>query len=446
MHQDSIDFVLAPGEGLHRGLSCAPLHVVDPKNGQFPLSHHAMLPTGELVGYGGDEDDLVGLEQWESGADSAEGAGCFRQSQQMGRAHPIEEPKTYGRWDIEIRAGIQIQETNPFGSARERSNDPDFDGAVTSEHKYRICRRCCPVDHISDRRRDARHRFGALRAWVGRVRCPTNLGQVTAIIDVESPRREEIDHTRKAERLRRTLLTRSMGSGACRDTHHRNRFHRHSQEPVDTDCPVGSAVATRAATDRRSWSAVGRNGVSRPVRPPNVEPSSAPRTSWSAAYRCGCDSVAHESPRVRHVTIQRMDHVGIVVDDLEAAIAFFVELGMELDGGTTPVEGDWVDRVVGLDEVRVEIAFVRTPDGDGRLELTKFHNPMATTAEPNAPANTFGLRRIMFAADDIDEVVARMRAHGAELVGEVAQYEDLYRLCYLRGPGGIIVALAEQLR
>jgi len=146
------------------------------------------------------------------------------------------------------------------------------------------------------------------------------------------------------------------------------------------------------------------------------------------------------------VTIQRMDHVGVVVDDLEAAIAFFVELGMELDGGTTPVEGDWVDRVVGLDEVRVEIAFVRTPDGYGRLELTKFHNPTATTAEPNAPANTFGLRRIMFAVDDIDDVVARMRAHGAELVGEVAQYEDLYRLCYLRGPEGIIVALAEQLR
>ena len=125
------------------------------------------------------------------------------------------------------------------------------------------------------------------------------------------------------------------------------------------------------------------------------------------------------------VTIQRMDHVGVVVDDLEAAIVFFVELGMELDGGTTPVEGDWVDRVVGLDDVRVEIAFVRTPDGNGRLELTKFHNPRATTAEPNAPANTFGLRRIMFAVDDIDDVVARMHAHGAQLVGEVAQYEDL---------------------
>lgn len=145
------------------------------------------------------------------------------------------------------------------------------------------------------------------------------------------------------------------------------------------------------------------------------------------------------------MTILRMDHVGVVVDDLEAAIAFFVELGMELDGGTTPVEGDWVNRVVGLDEVRVEVAFVRTPDGHGRLELTKFHNPTATTAEPNAAPNTFGLRRIMFAVDDIDDVITRVRAHGGEPIGDVAQYEDLYRLCYLRGPGGIIVALAEEL-
>ena len=116
-----------------------------------------------------------------------------------------------------------------------------------------------------------------------------------------------------------------------------------------------------------------------------------------------------------------------------------------LDGGTTAVEGEWVARVVGLDDVRAEVALVRTPDGHGRLELTKFHNPSATTAEPNAPANTFGLRRIMFAVDDVDAVVARMRAHGAELVGEVAQYEVLNRLCYLRGPDGIIVALAEQV-
>ena len=139
-----------------------------------------------------------------------------------------------------------------------------------------------------------------------------------------------------------------------------------------------------------------------------------------------------------------MDHVGVVVDDLDGAIAFFVELGMEAEEKSS-VAGPWVDSVVGLDDVRVDIAFVRTPDGHGRLELTKFHNPVATTAEPNAPANTIGLRRLMFAVDDIDEVVARMQAHGAELVGEVAQYEDIYRLCYVRGPEGIIVGLAEQL-
>ncbi len=145
------------------------------------------------------------------------------------------------------------------------------------------------------------------------------------------------------------------------------------------------------------------------------------------------------------MTVQRMDHVGVVVDDLAAAIAFFVELGLELEG-EMPVEGEWVDRVVGLDGVRVDIAMLRTPDGHGRLELTKFHNPAAARAEPgDAPANTLGLRNVMFAVDDIDDVVARLRAHGAELFGDVAQYEDKYRLCYLRGPAGIIVALAEQL-
>ncbi len=145
------------------------------------------------------------------------------------------------------------------------------------------------------------------------------------------------------------------------------------------------------------------------------------------------------------MTIQRMDNVGIVVDDLEAATAFFIELGMELDG-EAPVEGAWVDRVVGLDGVRVDIAMVRTPDGHSRLELTKFHTPAAARAEPiNAPANTLGIRRIMFAVDDIADVLARLQARGAELVGEVEQYEDSYRLCYVRGPEGIIVALAEQL-
>ncbi|MEH0971469.1 VOC family protein [Micromonospora sp. CPCC 205546] len=145
------------------------------------------------------------------------------------------------------------------------------------------------------------------------------------------------------------------------------------------------------------------------------------------------------------MTLQRMDHVGIVVEDLDAAAAFFVELGMELEG-RGPVEGRWVDRVVGIDDVRVEIAMMRTPDGHGRLELTKFEAPAATSAEPEiAPPNTLGIRRIMFAVDDIEDVLARLRTHGAELVGEVAQYENRYRLCYVRGPEGIIVALAEQL-
>jgi catechol 2,3-dioxygenase-like lactoylglutathione lyase family enzyme len=145
------------------------------------------------------------------------------------------------------------------------------------------------------------------------------------------------------------------------------------------------------------------------------------------------------------MTIQRMDHVGIVVGDLQAAIAFFVELGMELEV-EMPVEGSWVDHVVGLDHVRVDIAMMRTPDGHGRLELTRFNTPPAVSSEPEAaPPNTLGIRRIMFAVQDIEDVVARLRTHGAELVGELDQYEDLYRLCYVRGPDGIIVALAEQL-
>jgi len=145
------------------------------------------------------------------------------------------------------------------------------------------------------------------------------------------------------------------------------------------------------------------------------------------------------------MTIQRMDNVGIVVDDLEAAMAFFVELGMELEG-KAQIEGLWADRTVGLDGVRSDIAMMRTPDGHGRLELTKYHTPAAVRAEPKSPPpNTLGLHRVMFAVDDIDDVFARLRGHGAELLGELAQYEDSYRLCYLRGPAGIIVALAEQL-
>jgi catechol 2,3-dioxygenase-like lactoylglutathione lyase family enzyme len=146
------------------------------------------------------------------------------------------------------------------------------------------------------------------------------------------------------------------------------------------------------------------------------------------------------------MTLQRMDNVLIVVDDLAAAKAFFVALGMELEGETT-VEGPAVDRLVGLQNVRATLALLRTPDGHGRIELDKFHTPEAVRAAPkNAPVNTLGIRRIMFAVDDIEDVLARLRADGAELIGEVVQYEDTYRLCYIRGPEGIIIGLAEQLR
>ncbi len=145
------------------------------------------------------------------------------------------------------------------------------------------------------------------------------------------------------------------------------------------------------------------------------------------------------------MTLKRMDNVLIVVEDLEAVKAFFIELGMELEG-EMPLQGRSVDRLVGLENVRCEIATLRTPDGHGRVELDKFHAPAAVRAEPkDAPVNALGIRRIMFAVDDVEDVLARLRAHGAALIGEVVQYEDSYRLCYIRGPEGIIVALAEQL-
>ncbi|WP_433469426.1 VOC family protein [Spirillospora sp. CA-128828] len=140
-----------------------------------------------------------------------------------------------------------------------------------------------------------------------------------------------------------------------------------------------------------------------------------------------------------------MDNIGIIVDDLEAVIAFFVELGLELEGRAL-VEGRWAARLVGLDDQRVDIAMMRTPDGHGRIELAKYHIPKAIGGVPeDAPVNTLGIRRIMFTVDDIDDAIARLLAHGAELVGEVVQYEDSYRLCYVRGPEGIVVALAEEL-
>ena len=144
------------------------------------------------------------------------------------------------------------------------------------------------------------------------------------------------------------------------------------------------------------------------------------------------------------MTIRRMDHVGVVVDDLAAAKAFFLELGLTLQG-EGQVEGGWVDRVVGLEGIRVEYAMVETPDGHGRLELVKFHSPSALGGDGHAPPNTLGVRHVAFEVDDIDATVATVRARDGELVGEVENYEDIYRLCYVLGPEGIIVELAERI-
>ena len=145
------------------------------------------------------------------------------------------------------------------------------------------------------------------------------------------------------------------------------------------------------------------------------------------------------------MALPRLDNVAIVVDDLDAAVAFFAEIGLEVEN-RAHIEGVYADQTVGLDGVRSEIVMMRTPDGTGRLELTRYEAPAAVSADPPAPpANTLGLHRIMFAVDDIDDTIARLRPHGAEVLREVAQYEDLFRLCYLRGPSGIIVALAEQI-
>ena len=145
------------------------------------------------------------------------------------------------------------------------------------------------------------------------------------------------------------------------------------------------------------------------------------------------------------MAIQRMDNVGIVVDDLPATIAFFRELGLELEGQTI-AEGDWAGRVTGLGDQRVEVAMMRTPDGHSRLELSRFLMPPVVADHRNAPVNALGYLRVMFTLDDIDETLARLRKHGAKLVSsEVVQYEDAYRLCYIRGPGGLLIGLAQQL-
>jgi catechol 2,3-dioxygenase-like lactoylglutathione lyase family enzyme len=167
---------------------------------------------------------------------------------------------------------------------------------------------------------------------------------------------------------------------------------------------------------------------------------------WSAAPAAGSTSTELSCgvAVLERMTIQRLENVGIVVDDLAAAMTFFVELGLKVLG-EGPVAGDWVDRVVWLEGVRVEIAMLETSDGHGRLELMKFHAPPARGGDRNAPPNTLGIRRIAFSVDDIDAAVAGLQARGVELLGGVERYEDSYRLCYVRGPEGIVVMLAEQL-
>ena len=145
------------------------------------------------------------------------------------------------------------------------------------------------------------------------------------------------------------------------------------------------------------------------------------------------------------MTIKRLDHISVVVDDLADAVAFFTALGMTIDG-QMPIEGPWVDRINGIEDVQVDIVMMRTPDGHGRLELTRFRNPKLVEIEPAvAPPNTPGLRSVMFTVESVDESVSSLLSHGGELIGEVVQYEDKYKLCYMRGPAGIIVALAEEL-
>jgi catechol 2,3-dioxygenase-like lactoylglutathione lyase family enzyme len=144
------------------------------------------------------------------------------------------------------------------------------------------------------------------------------------------------------------------------------------------------------------------------------------------------------------MAIQRMDNVAIVIDDMDAAIAFFTELGMEQET-TAALEGPWADQILGLDGVRSDITMMRTPNGHGRLELTKYHSPSPSSGPEDSPPNTLGLHRVLFTVDDIDDTIDRLSAHGAELLGEVAQYESIFRLCYLRGPAGIIIALAEHI-
>jgi len=162
------------------------------------------------------------------------------------------------------------------------------------------------------------------------------------------------------------------------------------------------------------------------------------------SMRPRCDHRVAGLPTIEHMAIKKLEHVGIVVNDLEAAVDFFVELGLE-PGGNGQVEGEWVDRIIALDGTKAELAMLRTPDGHGEIELVKFHSPPTQGGDPNAPSNTPGLRHLAFLVDDIDAVVGDLQARGTKLVGELVRYENSYRLCYVRGPEGIIIELAEKI-
>jgi catechol 2,3-dioxygenase-like lactoylglutathione lyase family enzyme len=185
-------------------------------------------------------------------------------------------------------------------------------------------------------------------------------------------------------------------------------------------------------------------GSSRPGLPPSTQHPGPGKVGLVEHATNEQTKLSCRVATIKRMTIQRLENVGIVVEDLAAATTFFVELGLKLLG-EGPVEGGWVDRVVGLEGVRVDIAMLETSDGHGRLELMKFHAPPARGGDRNAPANTLGIRRVAFAVDDIDAAVAGLQARGAELLGGVERYEDSYRLCYVRGPEGIIVMLAERI-
>jgi catechol 2,3-dioxygenase-like lactoylglutathione lyase family enzyme len=212
----------------------------------------------------------------------------------------------------------------------------------------------------------------------------------------------------------------------------RTRDHLPCREGVELFVPLMSKVRSGETT----LAHVSGRGTNNEAIVPTAQPSAGALVRWA----CRSDN----RTRVGRVTLQRMDNVGIVVESLDAAISFFAELGLELEGRAT-IEGDWAERVTGLRHMRVEIAMMRTPDGHSRLEISRFLTPPAVADHRNAPVNALGYLRIMFAVEDIDDTLARLRPHGAELVGELAQYEDKYRLCYVRGPEGILIGLAEQI-